>query len=156
MPVQIKTLPAMHVAYMRHTGPYGGPGIAQQWIDFGAWATAQGLMQPRRRMLGISLDNPMTTPPAQCRYDLCIEVDAGFAPDGEVALQDFPGGRYACVPFQGTAMAIGAAWMQVFAQWLPQGGHQPTGQPALEFYDTDFAFDTETGAFNCELCVPVA
>ncbi|MDB5893714.1 MAG: transcriptional regulator [Rhodoferax sp.] len=155
MTAHLKTLPALHLAYVRHTGPYGSPGIAQQWISFGAWATAHGLMSPRRRMLGISLDNPMTTPPALCRYDLCIEVDAGFEPEGDVALQDFAGGRHACVPFKGTAMAIGAAWMQVFAQWLPQAGLQPTGAPALEFYDTDFEFDAQTGVFNCDLCVPV-
>ena len=127
MSVAIKTLPAMHVAYMRHTGPYGSPAIAQQWARFGEWATARGLMAPRRRMLGISLDNPMTTPPAQCRYDLCIEVDAGFQPDADVQLQDFPGGKYAAVPFKGTALAIGPAWMQMFGQWLPQAGLVPTG-----------------------------
>ena len=156
MSVEIKTLPAMHLATMRHTGPYGSPTIAQQWASFGEWATSQGLMTPRRRMLGISLDNPMTTPPAQCRYDLCIEVEAGFKPNGDVALQDFPGGKYACVPFKGTAFTIGPAWMQMFGQWLPQSGHQPTGQPALELYDTDFELDPTTGVFTCTLCVPVA
>ncbi|MDB5850674.1 MAG: transcriptional regulator, partial [Rhodoferax sp.] len=62
MSVETTTLPALHVASMRHTGPYGSPSIAQLWASFGTWATAQGLMTPRRRMLGISLDNPMTTP----------------------------------------------------------------------------------------------
>lgn len=37
MNVELKTLPAMRLAYMRYTGPYGHPGIGETWYRFGSW-----------------------------------------------------------------------------------------------------------------------
>jgi AraC family transcriptional regulator len=81
---------------------------------FGAWCDVQTLINPRRKIYGISLDNPMLTQPKDCRYDLAIEVDATFgvneADQASVAIQQFGGGHYASHPFKGTATQIGVAW----------------------------------------------
>jgi AraC family transcriptional regulator len=155
MQVELRTLPAMQLAYMRHTGPYGHPGIGQTWARFAPWAGAQGLLRPGRALLGISQDDPMVTPPEKCRYDCCVEVDADFRANGEVGVQAFEGGRYACTRFTGTGADIHAAWMRMFAEWLPGSGWQPADRPALELYEPDFVVDKATGAFTCLLCVPV-
>ena len=78
MDVEIKTLPDTRVAYLRHVGPYGDSGIAAAWQRFAAWCGQAGLMQPRRRMFGVCLDDPTITPPEKCRYDCAVEVDATF------------------------------------------------------------------------------
>jgi AraC family transcriptional regulator len=155
MHVELKILPAMRLAYLRHTGPYGDPGITRTWERFGAWCAAQGLMQPRRKMYGISQDNPEVTPAASCRYDACIEVDAAFQPGGEVGVQSFAGGRYGCAGFTGTGADIHAAWMRMHGEWLPRSGWQADDGPGLEIYLEDFAVDSATGAFHCLLCVPL-
>jgi len=154
MKVELKTVPPARVAYMRHVGPYGSSGIAQLWQRFAAWCGEQGLMQPRRVMYGISHDNPDVTPPEKCRYDACIEVDDDFRPGGETGVQSLRGGRFACARFSGTSAEIHAAWMQL-CDWLPDSGYQADDAPPIEIYGKDFVMDEKTGAFVCDLCMPV-
>ena len=159
MTLDIKTFPPVRLAYMRYTGPYGHPDIALHWKRFGDWCEAQGLMKPRRKMYGISLDNPMTTAPMECRYDLAIEVEAKFkvkdADASGVAIRQLEGGRFACKPFSGTAAQIGLAWMEMFGQAMPASGLQREDRPAMEVYLEDFELDPATFSFSCLLCVPV-
>ncbi len=155
MMIEIKTFPAVRVAYMRHVGPYGHPGIAEMWPRFTAWCAAQGFMRPRRKMFGISQDSPDVTPPEKCRYDACIEVDASFAPTGEVGLQSIAGGTYACTLFTGPATQIAAAWMAFFAQVMSAPDLTLVQQPPFELYPTDYTINEATGVFTCWLCVPV-
>ena len=90
MDVQIKTLPDTHVAYLRYIGPYGGSGIAAAWQRFAGWCAEEGLMQPRRQMYGVCLDDPTITPPEKCRYDAAVEVAADFVPRGEIGTETGP------------------------------------------------------------------
>lgn len=154
MNVELKTLPDMRLAYMRHTGPYGSPGISQTWQRFGAWAAQHGAMKPGGAMVGISQDSPDLTAPEKCRYDACVEVDAEFRPEGEVGVQTLPGRRYACGHFNGTALEIHAAWQRMFGEWLPDSGWQTDEGPAIELYDLS-GMDAATERMTCLLCVPV-
>jgi AraC family transcriptional regulator len=154
MKVELRTLPAVRVAYMRHVGPYGDSGITRLWQRFAAWCAEQGLMQPRRTMYGLSHDNPDVTPPAKCRYDACIEVDEGFRPSGDIGVQTLAGGRHACCEFNGLPTEIHQAWMRL-CEWLPDSGWQTADAPPLEIYGADFVMDEKTGAFNCTLAIPV-
>lgn len=154
MPIEIKTLPAMQLAYLRYIGPYGHPDVTRTWERFGSWCADQGLMHPRRRMLGIALDNPGITPPGRCRYDVCVEVAPGFKPTGEIGVQAFASRRYACTRFIGTAADVPAAWARLVGS-LPVRGWQADDAPAVEYYDEDFVVDPQTGVFNFELCLPV-
>lgn len=155
MSLELQHLPATRLAYLRWTGPYADPGIPATWERFAQWCDSQGLMQPRRRMYGIAQDDPSNTPPAQCRYDCCVEVDDGFQAQGEIGIQPFAGGLHACHRFTGTAAQIGDAWQALFGQWLPASGWQHAPGPGVELYDTDYVMDPATGVFTCWLCVPV-
>ena len=154
MKIELKTLPEVRVAYMRHVGPYGDSGITRTWQRFAAWCGEHGLMEPRRTMYGVSHDNPDVTPPAKCRYDACIEVGEGFRPEGEIGVQTVGGGRYACTEFTGPSTEIHTAWMNL-CDWLPDSGYQPADGAPIEIYGRDFEMDEKTGAFNCTLCMPV-
>ncbi|MFZ4284947.1 AraC family transcriptional regulator [Variovorax sp. HJSM1_2] len=154
--LEVREFPALRLASMRYTGTFFGPGIAMTWARFGSWAGARGLMLPEVRMLGISLDNPQLTPAALCRYDCAIVVDESFQPDAEVEIQTFPGGRYACVPFKGTAMEMGAAWMKLFSQDLPQAGLSAVAALPFELYTGLHTVDPATGRITCLLCAGVA
>jgi AraC family transcriptional regulator len=155
MDVEIKTLPDTRVAYLRYVGPYGGSGIAAAWQRFAAWCAEAGLMQPRRRMFGVCLDDPTITPPEKCRYDCAVEVSADFEPSGEIGVETVAGGRYACARFSGVAAEVRNAWTGLVAGWLPKSRYQPDDRPALEIYEPDFVVDEKTGAFPCLLCMPV-
>ncbi|HLD65723.1 MAG TPA: AraC family transcriptional regulator [Pseudomonas sp.] len=155
MHVDIQTLPPQRLAYLRYIGPYGNPAITQTWGRFAAWCAGQGLMEPRRTMYGLSLDNPAITPPDKCRYDCCIAVDQAFQPQGEIGVQTHPGGLYACAHFTGTADDIHDAWMRLYGNWLADSPWQADDKPSLEIYPPDFVMDPVSGTFSCLLCVPV-
>jgi AraC family transcriptional regulator len=155
MDVEIKTLPDTRVAYLRYVGPYGGSGIAAAWQRFAAWCAQAGLMQPRRRMFGVCLDDPTITPPEKCRYDCAVEVDGAFVARDEIGIENVAGGRYACGRFSGVASEVREAWNQLVVDWLPKSRYQPDDRSALEIYEPDFVVDEKTGAFPCLLCMPV-
>jgi len=155
MDVTIKTLPDTPVAYLRYIGPYGGSGIPATWQRFASWCAQAGLMQPRRRMFGICLDDPTITPPEKCRYDCAVEVEARFVASGEIGTETVAGGRYACFRFTGVSAEARQAWTSFVTGWLPTSGYRPDDRAALELYEPDFVVDEKTGAFTCLLCLPV-
>lgn len=153
MKLEAKTIPPCTLAYMRHTGPYGDIGIQHLWRDFVAWGKQRGLAGSR--VYGICMDDPMTTPPTECRYDVGVEVEPDFQPECAVQLRPFEGGRKACAPFTGTARTIAQSWQYLFSKALPESGFTPCGDPPLEVYGPNFLIDEKTGTFACWLCVPI-
>lgn len=153
MKIEIATLPAVRVAYMRHIGPYG-PGIERFWAEtFLPWRAAQGLDDAP--CYGIGHDDPFVTPAGKCRYDACVEVPDGFQATGPVGIATLPGGRYAVAAFEGTGADLGLAWNELLRAWLPASGMHPDGRPLFEHYAGDAAKDPDTGRFRCGLCIPV-
>jgi AraC family transcriptional regulator len=154
MPLEIRQLPKMRLAYMRHTGPYG-PALGQLWERFGQWCAEHRLSEPRPRFYGLSLDDPACTPPEQCRYDACVQVGVGLRTGPDAQVQDFVGGNYLCQRFHGTGAEIGAAWAALGAPGQLPEGWEFDARPAVEVYDEDFAVDPKTGAFACWLYAAV-
>ena len=141
------------VAYLRHLGPYGEP-ISLFWRNvYYPWAVTNGLLD--RPRYGISYDDPSITAPEQCRYDACAEVAPDFVPSGGAFRTTIPGGRYAALAFKGNAEQVGCAWASLLRDWLPSSGLQLDARPCFEYYPKDAAYDPRTGAFECEICIPV-
>ena len=86
----------MRVAYLRYTGPFGEP-LGRFWRGtVTPWLAEHGMLDCPR--FGVTLDNPMNTPPEKCRYDACVELRQGMTlPDAGETL--IPGGRYAVTHF---------------------------------------------------------
>jgi AraC family transcriptional regulator len=143
----------VRVAYLRLTGPYGPP-VGRFWMETVApWMATNKLFG--RDRFGISLDDPTVTKPAQCRYDACVESREGEVLSGSPQHKVIPGGRYACLAFEGTSAEIGAAWDALLRDWLPGSGLQLDARPFFEHYPMDGRYDPKTGAFTCNICVPV-
>jgi AraC family transcriptional regulator len=153
--VEVRTLPTMHVAYLRRIGPYGDPAIGRLWQRFARWAQHQQLADGHRRFLGVSHDSADLAMPDTCRYDACIEVDQHFMAQREVGTQDVAGGVFVCTRFAGSGAEIYGAWLALYAQWLPRSGWQPDDRPCVELYGAELELDHATGQFACELCLPV-
>jgi len=154
MKVTIIERPPVHVAYLRHTGPYGA-GIGRFWMKTVApWMSTNNLMG--RERFGIALDDPTVTAPAKCRYDACVQSDAKEMLSGDPGRKTIPGGKYAALSFEGTSDGIGAAWEALLRDWLPKSGLQLDSRPFFEHYPVDGRYDPKTGRFTCNICVPVA
>jgi AraC family transcriptional regulator len=142
-----------HVAYLRHLGAYG-PTIGAFWMSAVApWMDTNNLLG--RERFGISLDDPAVTQPSQCRYDACVQSPEGEMLSGDPGRKIIPGGRYASMSFEGTGAQIGAAWESLLRDWLPRSGLQLDARPFFEHYPVDGKYDAKTGAFSCNICVPV-
>ena len=156
IPMDIKLLDrvATPVAYLRYTGPYGAP-VGHFWQrEAYPWLVAHGLLgQPR---YGIAHDDPDITDAKRCRYDACAEWPAESAAPRAVLTTTIPGGRYAALRFYGTSSEIEASWRRLLRDWLPSSGYQLDARPCFEHYPTDGRYDPKTGAFECDLCAPVA
>ena len=143
----------MRVAYLRYTGPLGEP-LGRFWrATVTPWLAEHGMVDCPR--YGVTLDNPMTTPPEKCRYDACVELPPDMTlPDaGQTTI---PGGRYAVTHFKGTGAEIGAAWGAFNGAVLGNAAHQldPARCP-FEHYPRGTFFDPRTGVFACEFCLPL-
>ena len=152
MKIEILERLPVKVFYLRYTGPVGEP-LGKFWRNtVSPWLADHGLLDCPR--YGVALDDPMTTLPANCRYDACVAVPAGLSlPDAEETT--IPGGAYAIANFKGTSAAIGAAWGafagECFATHAPDAARLP-----FEHYPRGASFDARTGVFACELCLPVS
>ena len=77
--VEVKDMPEMHVAYVRHIGPYKGDQelFARLFNKLMAWAGPRGLLRfPETKLLTVYYDNPDITDEGKLRTDACITVPA--------------------------------------------------------------------------------
>ena len=152
--VAVETRPSAHIAYLRYQGPFGEP-VGKFWQEqVYPWMAANHLLGAPR--YGISHDDPFLTNDKNCRYDAGVEVDPDYVPSQNAPVATLPGGLYACARFKGTSSNIGEAWNWILREWLPSSGYQLDSRDCLEYYPPDAEFDETTGAFTCDLCVPVS
>src|SRR5947209_5067777 len=101
MNVQVVQLAPIHVAMVRHTGPYDGlsPVFDQLWD----WVSANNV--PTQRTIGIYWDNPDFTNASKLRSAACYEVPADFRLTSSgglnISIEDIAGGEYATTRFVG-------------------------------------------------------
>ncbi len=135
--VEVKDIPEMHVAYVRHIGPYKGD---QELFDrlFGKlmnWAGPRGLLRfPETKVLSVYYDNPEITDESRLRVDAGITVPADTEVEGEVGKTTIPAGKYAVAHFEITPDQYQDAWNAVYGGWMPSSGYQPADGPCFEFY----------------------
>jgi AraC family transcriptional regulator len=143
----------VRVAYQRYTGPFGEP-LGRFWrTTVTPWLVDHELLDCPR--YGVVLDNPMTTSPEKCRYDACVELPLGLElPDAEQTI--IPGGRYSVAHFKGTGAEIGVAWNAFIGATLADVANRADAErQPFEHYPRGAVFDTRTGTFACELCLPL-
>jgi AraC family transcriptional regulator len=154
MRIDITERQPVQVAYLRYTGPLGEP-LNRFWRGtVTPWLAEHGMLDCPR--YGVTLDNPMNTPPEKCRYDACVELPRDMTlPDAGQTI--IPGGRYAITHFKGTGAQIGAAWGAFIGATLGDSANRldPARRP-FEHYPRGAFFDVKTGLFSCELCLPLS
>jgi AraC family transcriptional regulator len=132
MKVDVRRMPPLRVAFVRHVGPYHQVGEA--WERLLPVLGKDGLLGGDSLFLGICHDDPEVTPPLRLRYDACVSVDEAFRPEGEIGVQVVAGGEYAVTTHQGPYDTIGHTYGALLGQWLPRSGRELAGAPCFEVY----------------------
>lgn len=107
--------------------------------------TKKGLWQEDTTIWAVPWDNPHTTPPHLCRYDVCTQ---GLL---DLPIQTLPGGKYLIFTLPHTTEALAQAWAGCFDTAGAQGYTIDFGRPIMERY-----VKKEVDKHRCNLCLPIA
>jgi AraC family transcriptional regulator len=138
--VEVKEVSEMHVAYVRHIGPYKGDTalFARLFTKLFKWAGARDLLHfPETKVITVYHDNPDVTDESKLRTSVCITVPEDTKVEGEVGKMVIPGGKYAVAHFEILENEYEDAWNALYGTWLPDSGYQPDDRPPFELYLND-------------------
>ncbi len=152
MNVEIVTMEAMDVVFVRHIGPYDMCGAA--WEKLCQWAAPKGLMQPGVTFLGLSYDDPQVTPPEKLRYEACIEVIPPVEVEAPVGLKHIKAGRYAMGTHLGPYDRLAETYAMLCGQWIPQNGHEIDDRACAEIYRNN-PEDTQPEDLITDIYIPL-
>ncbi len=135
--VEVKKMPEITVAYLRHIGPFKGETTV--WTElFGKitrWAGSRGYLRcPGSEYFTVFRDDLNISNFTEFKADVCVSVDAETKAEGEVGVTTIPSGKYATAQFEISADEYEAAWTFMFQSWLPQSGFQPDDRCCFEKY----------------------
>jgi AraC family transcriptional regulator len=150
--VLIESLASMRVAFTRHVGPSCQVGTA--WEKLMSWAGRAGLLSGRPKILGIVHDDPDITPPQKIRYDACLVINRTVEAQGDIGLQEIPGGDYALTTHRGPYDTLSTTYARLLGQWLPSSGREPCSTPGFEVYQNSPAH-TAPGDLMTDIYIPL-
>lgn len=153
MHVDLKDLPELRVAAVRHIGPYNR--ISEAFQRVGEIAGPAGLIRPpSTEMLALYHDDPEATPVDQLRSDAALTVpDDAVIPGGLTEIR-IPASRYAYTTHLGPYTGLGDAWQELMGSWLPRSGHRLGNGPSFEIY-RNTPMDTPPEKLRTELYIPI-
>jgi len=155
--VEVKELPEMTVAYVRHIGPYKGDSQLFERL-FGKlcqWAGPRGFLnQPDTKYIVVYHDDPKITEEAKLRISVSLTVPSETDVDGEIGKMAIPAGKYAITRFELGPTEYGEAWNWVYGTWLPASGYVPDDRPCFEMYPPKNDVSCKD-KMTVDICVPV-
>lgn len=155
--VDVKDMPELHVAYVRHIGPYKGNSelFAGLFGKLCGWAGPRGLLRPNEtQSLSVYYDNPGLTDESKLRLDVCVTVPEDTPVEGEIGKMTVPGGKFAVTRFEVLPHEYEEAWNMVVGGWLPESGYQMADLPCYELYHNNPQEHPE-GKCIVDICIPV-
>lgn len=148
MKFKVETLPNYRIAYVRRIGPYG-PANIELMEKLKKWAKERNLLKSAT-LFAIPQDNPETTPPENCRFDVCIVLPEDYQVDDSVLKGELSGGKYVVYEVKHTSDAIQKAYTEIFQSLKSSGYKMDDNKPIMEKYTGDMFSNP-----YCEICVPV-
>lgn len=155
--IEVKQLPELHVAYVRHIGAYAADeelfrGLFERLMK---WAVPRGLYKPAEsQFLSVYHDDPKITDETKLRTSICISVPEDTEVGGEIGKMRVPGGTFAVAHCQIQSDQYEQAWDAVMGDWLPQSGYQPDDRICYEL-NLNNPDDHPEKLHIVDICVPV-
>ena len=122
------------VALRREGKPYThlNAAFGEVW----SWAEATNYLAQLGGIYGIPLDDPMSVPEAELRYDACLALGVATAPKPFHLLR-LPAGAYARVRHSGSYDGLEAATQALVSDWLLPSGQEPADFPIVHHFIND-------------------
>ena len=128
----IKTIPDLHLAYIRHTGSYDKVGSSFQKLMF--WAATQLVLKLKPVTIGIVHDNPDLTAEQHIRFDACVLLSKEIKPNGEIGYKKIEGGKFAVFTYKGAYDGFYPVYDYIYNVCLFDNKFDLADKPALEWY----------------------
>ena len=154
---EVKELPNMTVAYVRHVGPYQGDVelFGRLIGKLCTWAGSRGLLgRPGSKLMSVYHDAPEITDESKLRLSVCMTVPEETPVDGEIGKMVINGGTYAVGHFEMNDDQYEEAWNALMGAWLPESGYQPADGLCFEDYLND-PKDHPEGKHIVDIHIPV-
>jgi len=155
--VEVKEMPVLHVAYIRHTGPFKGDTklFADLFGKLMGWAGPKGLMNsPETMALSLYHDDPEITEEDKLRMSVCITVPEDTEVEGEISKMTVPGGMYAVARFELYPDEYEGAWNMIYGSWLPESGYLCDEGLCYEIYRND-PEEHPQNKHIVDICIPI-
>ena len=154
MQVDIKQIPALRVASVRHIGPYEQIQPAFQRLS--ELAGPAGLFErPETQLIAIYHDDPQTTPAAMLQSDAGLVVAEGVQLPAGLDERHLRAGPHACTIHIGSYTKLGDVWSRFLHEWLPSSGRRAAASAPYEVYLNN-PHDTAEADLRTELRIPLA
>ena len=135
MKVEIERRGEVLVVALRRTGkPYANLNatFGQVW----SWAEATHIITQLEGIYGIPLDDPLSVPENELRYDASLALGVATAPTPFSVLR-LPAGDYARVRHSGSYDGLEAATQLLLSDWLLRTGREPANFPIVHQFIND-------------------
>ena len=149
---KVTRMAELHVAFIRHIGPYEEVTDAL-WQRLADWAATKGFPGDLI-FLGIAHDAPGVTAPDRLRFDAAIVVPEPFSPEGAIGHQMLEAADFAMTTHVGHYRTLPQAYAAIVQRVLQLKGYRFGGLPALEVYRTT-RVDASHEMNHTEIYLPV-
>lgn len=137
------------ILYKRRVGPYG-PENKILMEDFKKIVKGLNVMTEDSAILAIAHDNPTTTNPIECRYDVCLTNFKQRHNYKDLQIGSIDEGLYYIFVIDHTEEALQLAWSTLFETLHNENVTIDMSRPIIERYAEKLLKDN-----LCELCVPI-
>lgn len=127
-----KTIPDLHLAYIRHTGSYDKVGSSFQRLMF--WAAGHLALKLKPVTIGIVHDNPDLTAEPYIRFDACVLLSKEIKPNGEIGYKKIEGGKFAVFTYKGAYENFYTVYDYIYNVCLFDMKVELADKPALEWF----------------------
>jgi AraC family transcriptional regulator len=128
----IKSLPDLHLAYIRHTGSYDKVGRSFQRLI--VWALSHLGLKLKPVTIGIVHDNPDLTTEQHIRFDACVLLSKEIKPKREIGYKKLVGGKFAVFTYKGPYAGFYPVYDYIYNVCVLESEFDLEDKPALEWY----------------------
>ena len=152
--IEIKMMPEIHLASMRHVGAFDQIGLVYGKLF--QWAGPKGLLaNPNLKTATVYHDDPSVTDIEKLRQSACITVENPIQAEGEILPYTLKEGKYAVGRFEITDQEFEKAWNSMCV-WVEENGYEEEELNGnyYELYHNNHMEHPER-KFILDICIPV-